>query len=146
MIKIRIMNRINVKKIMADKGLSATQLGKVLYPNNRYPHMAVARLLKEDAALNSDQVDRLANYLGVGISQLYDGAGAWSWVTHKNVHTFTNGEYTAYLDINTFTTRLFHNNSMYHEAIIHSKQTTLSEYLDNINYLIIKHKQENEYK
>ena len=51
-----------------------------------------------------------------------------------------NGDYRAELNAETWTTKLFHKHSLFHEFIIHSSSISISEYIGKVETEISKHK------
>jgi hypothetical protein len=133
------MSVIDLKSVIDEYGLDRVEISKLLFPANRHQDRALRRIEQSKALLDADQISRLALFIGVSPSDLYTG-GDWKQRTEKGVHLFTNGDYKAVLDPNTWVTKIFHNDSMFHESVIHSGSTTLSEYLNTIDSLIHKYK------
>ena len=52
---------------------------------------------------------------------------------------FSSENFRAELNTQTWVTKIFDNDSMFHESIIHSGSTPLSDYLSELNAIIIKY-------
>jgi hypothetical protein len=130
------MKEVNVKQIIADKKLDANEIAKQLFPGNKFPRLALNRVMSGGAYLDSMQLSKLAHIIGVSIDSLYN-RGSWK-PSHKNRQViFTNGRYKAILDVDTSITRIYDNDSLIHDSVIHTGATPLNEYLELINKIIL---------
>lgn len=128
------MANINLEQILQTRGLDPKEVAQQLFPSNKYPDLALRRAIKGGSFLDSQQISKLALMCGVSISDLFEG-GAWKGSFNQGLHIFTNAEYKAELNTDTWVTKIFHNDSLFHESIIVSGSTPMSEYftkLDNI--------------
>ena len=93
------MSKIHLKSILEAHGVDPKKAAEVLFPKNMYPYLALNRVMKGKALLDSDQISALAFLLGVPIQSLFDKAN-WSITSSKEgIIIFTNGEYEAELDM-----------------------------------------------
>ena len=136
------MRKIDIDRIIVAYDLNNAEVAQQLFPGNSFPKMALNRIKKGVAVLDADQISKLALMAGVPISALYAG-GSWRKTFKNGVHKFTNGKFTAELSTVTFITKLFHNDSLFHESLITSPTIPLSEYFERLDLEILKFK-ENE--
>jgi len=136
------MRTINVKEIIETRGLDTKEVARQLFPKNKYPDLALNRVMKGKNVLDADQISKLALMAGLQISELFSGEN-WKASSRKGVHVFTNGEFRAELDSETWITKVFHKDSMFHESIIHSGSTPVSEYLSQLDLIINNFKSQN---
>lgn len=129
------MKTIDLKAIIEERQLDVNTVAQQLFPTNQFPRLAINRILAGKAVLDAIQISKLSLLAGIDIGDLYND----NWVANsKNgIHTFTNGDYIAELDTNTWLTKVFHNKSMIHESIIHSKDVPLRIYLEKLNNVIL---------
>lgn len=120
---------------MDEKGLDKKEVARQLFPNNNFPVRALDRAIKGDYALDANQISKLALLANATIGELFSGE-SWKSDYDGRLHTFTNGEFMATLDPTTWMTRVFHNKSLFHETIIHSKEVPLGEYFEKLNQII----------
>jgi hypothetical protein len=132
------MQKLNLQKIIDQNGLDPKEVAKQMFPENKYPEMALKRVLKGEALLNSDQISKLSLLTNISISELY----GLNWKASKKGDTLTlvSGDYKALLDTNSWTTRIFDSESLFHESIIHSGIMPLSKYLHAISEIVANHK------
>lgn len=129
------MRTIDIKKVIDSAGLDFKEVATQLFPKNKYPDLALNRVIKGMNVLDADQISKLALMANVPISDLFSG-GKWKAVSNGKIHIFSNGDYKVELDPETWISRIFHKGSLFHESVIHSGATPLSEYLENIDILI----------
>lgn len=131
------MRTIDLKKIIEDQGLDTKEVAQHLFPGNKYPRLALNRVIAGDAVLDANQISKLALLASVSISQLY--GTEWKSKSKKDLMIFSSENFRAELNTQTWVTKIFDNDSMFHESIIHSGSTPLSDYLNELNAIIIKY-------
>lgn len=136
------MKTIDLNRIIEEIELDAKEIAQQLFPGNKYPKLALNRVIAGEAVLDANQISKLALLTGLSIDQLYSGNG-WKLISKAGIITFTNGGYKAELNTETWVTKVFHNDSLFHESIITPGATPISEYLKELNSLISKN-QSNE--
>lgn len=133
------MREINLGKIIKSKNLDFDEIASQLFPNNKYPKQALKRVVCGDGVLDANQISKFSLYSGIPIAELYSGA-EWKSTIDKTTHVLSSGEYTAKLDTNTWTTKLFHRDSLFHTFVIHNSSITLDEYIRKLKSEISKNK------
>jgi len=128
------MKTIDIQAIIDAEGLDKNKIAEQLFPTNQYPRLALNRVIAGKAELDASQISRLASLAGMTFDELY--GENWKAKSKDGIHKFTNGDYTAELDTNTWITKVFHNSSMLHESVLHSKDLPLSEYFILLNKII----------
>lgn len=130
------MQKIDVKKVCEVAELDYDEVAAHLFPDVGHARLALNRAVKL-GTLNANQISKLSLLSGIPIGQLFTGA-EWKANSKSNVHVFTNSEFTAELCTDTWTTKLYHNKSMFHEHILHDKRITLVKFIDMLNSEILK--------
>jgi hypothetical protein len=133
------MKKIDLGKIIKAKKLDETEVAELLFPSNSYPKLALRRVVKGEGVLDADQISKFSLYSGIPIAELYTG-NEWRSDIDGNKHVLVSGEYKAILDTSTWTTTIFHKESLFHEFIMHSPTIGLSEYIERLNHEISKNK------
>ena len=128
------MKTIDLKSIIEAKGLDTAIVAQQLFPTNQYSRLALNRVMAGKAELDATQISKLSLLANMTIDQLY--GTVWAVDSQKGIHKFTNGEFIAELDTNTWVTKIFHKRSMIHESVIHSSSVPLSKYIETLNQLI----------
>lgn len=128
---------INLRELIKQRGLRTQEVAEFLYPDNKFPRVALQRVLDGKALLNSEQVSRLATWLGISVDSLYKGG--WSSEFKGETCILTNGNYRAELSIRTGETKVFHLGALFHEIILHDPAISLSQYVELLNAIIKNH-------
>jgi len=55
------MKKIDLKKIIENAGLDIKETAQHLFPNNKYAKLALDRVIKGDAFLDTNQISKLSN-------------------------------------------------------------------------------------
>jgi len=126
------MNTIDLGAIIKAKDLDVATVAQQLFPTNQYSRLALNRVIAGKAELDAVQMRKLASMANMTIDELYNNGG-WVANSKDGIHTFTNGEFIAELNTSTWITKVWHNNSMIHESVIHAKDIPLSQYLEALN-------------
>lgn len=133
------MKTIDLNKIIESQELDPKEVAQQLFPGNKYPKLALNRVISGEAVLDANQISKLALMTGLSIDQLYSG-NDWKMRSKAGIFYFQNGEYKAELNSETWVTKIFHNDSLFHESVITSGVTPVSEYIDKLNSIINKTK------
>lgn len=136
------MKTIDLSGIISKQKLDPKEVAKQLFPENKYPKLALNRVLAGEAVLDANQISKLALLTGLSMDQLYS-ENDWKATSKAGIITFQNGGYKAELNTETWVTKIFQNDSLFHESIITSKTIPVSEYLNELNSIINKN-QSNE--
>jgi len=137
------MQTIDLANIAQQYELDEKELAMQLFPENKFPGPALKRVLLGEAELNASQISKLALWVGVDISDLFlTGLQGWKKTFKKGLIYLSSDSYKVELDTTTWITKVLHNDSLFHESIIHSGTTLLSEYINKINLIIQNHKED----
>lgn len=133
--KRKAMQTIDIEKLIESLNLDKKEVASLLFPTNSYPVLALGRVIAGKAVLDANQISKLAAYCNVPIDALFTGSN-WSCSGKKGLLVFETKEYRAELNTKTWITRIFHNDSLKHEAVIHDGATPISSYLDSLDELV----------
>lgn len=125
---------INLKELIEQRGLGLQEVAEILFPGNKFPRVSLKRVLNGESLLNSEQISRLAAWLGVSVDSLYKGA--WSSEFKGETWILTRGDYRAELSVKTGETKVFHLGSLLHESVLHDPAIPLSKYIEHLNTTI----------
>lgn len=132
------MEKFNIQKIIEHYSPNTEELGRVLFPYIKYPKQAFDRVLKGEANLDSHQIELLASYLGVFVSDLFslnDWKGSWD-NEHKCL-TFVKGLYRVNLNYGGSFITVYQDGKMIHQEIkSHADSMSLTDFIQYINNLI----------
>lgn len=136
------MQTIDLTTILDKSEVQKKEIAKLLFPNHKYPGLALNSVLKGELKLDADQISKLSAFTGIPIDELFH-ISKWKMESCENQIEFSTGNFKALLNTETWITKIFCNDSLFHESVVHSRMVPLSEYFKTINELISKHK-ENE--
>lgn len=132
------MEKFNIQKIIEHYSPNTEELGRVLFPHIKYPKQAFDRVLKGEANLDSHQIELLASYLGVFVSDLFsldDWKGSWD-NEHKCL-TFVKGLYRVNLNYGGSFITVYQGGKMIHQEIkSRADSMSLTDFIQYINNLI----------
>ena len=130
------MKIIDLGLIISKLGLDVSFVAEQLFPQNKYPMLALNRVMEQETYLNEVQIAKLSAITGLTISDLFN-KDRWIYCgAEDNIHRFEFGEYTAELNLSTWVTKLFHLKSLHHETILTKNTTSLSDYFNLLNTII----------
>ena len=127
------MEQFNIKNVIEYYKLNTEDLAKVLFPAVKYPKQALDRILKGEGTLDITQVEKLANYIGVLVTDLFS-AGTWKGSSEDGCLTMLKGQYKARLNYNGVYLSIYKDNVLIEQKISNVPGMTMHEfisYLDN---------------
>lgn len=137
------MKTIDLNGIIIKQELDPKDVAQQLFPGNKYPKLALNRVLAGEAVLDANQISKLSLMTGLSVDQLYSENG-WTSTSKAGIIAFQNGEYKAELSTETWVTKIFHNGSLFHESVITPGATPVREYLNELNSIIIKNQSDEQ--
>ena len=137
------MSSFNINKIMEKYSLEADDTDCVSFPNVKYPEMAFDRILKGEANLDTDQIERLADFIGVMVSDLFL-VDDWKGLSEDNCIVFIKGQYKIKLNYNEVYLSIYKNNTLLYKGLIipvakselNFTVLTVEQFIDYINNFI----------
>ena len=132
------MKTIDLRQLVERSGKDRKEIAEELFPGNKFPVLALKRVMAGHAVLDANQISRLALYLGVPIETLFTGDWKGGRSEGNNV-TFEKGNWRAEYDRVTGITRIFHRDTIYHEEVLHTSAVPLREYIEALDNLIKKY-------
>ena len=128
------MKPFNILDIIEFYKLDTGDLAKALFPTVKYPKLAFDRILRGEASLDIEQVERLASHIGVLVTELFS-VNTWKGSTENENLILTKGEYKAKLNYKGVYLSIYKNNKLIEQKISNVPSMTVQEfiaYLDNI--------------
>lgn len=128
------MEQFNINGVIEYYKLNTEDVAKVLFPNIKYPKLAFERITKGEASLDITQVERLASYIGVLITDLFF-MDTWKTSAEDGCLTLSKGQYKAKLNYNGVYLSIYKDNTLIKQAISNVPDMTIREFgnfLDNI--------------
>lgn len=129
------MEQFNINNVIEHYKLNTEDLAKVLFPTVKYPKQAFDRVLKGETSLDITQVERLASYIGVLVTDLFS-ANTWKGSAEDGCLTLLKGEYKAKLNYNGVYLSIYKNNVLIEQKISNVPDMTIQEFIDFLDNLI----------
>ena len=134
------MSTFNLKHIISRYNLNENNLAIELFPGNKFPNLALKRIVSGDSFLDTKQIEILAKIIGVPVKDLFMSED-WTFQQNSNIDkfVFVKNDYRAELIRESLITNIYHKDRLLaKETIIVDKNIILSEYLELVNQVIIK--------
>lgn len=125
----------NITKVIELYKLDVNEVAEALFPNVRYKKLALDRVLKGEATINTEQLQALAKLAGVLTSDLFN-IDSWKGSTEDGHLTFLKGDYKAKLNYNGAWLSLYKNNELIKQEMF-TPNMTLDEFIQHITELTI---------
>lgn len=125
------MEQFNINSVIEHYKLNTEDLAKVLFPTVKYPKQAFDRVLKGETDLDIKQIETLASYIGVLVTDLFS-AGTWKGSSEDGCLTMLKGSYKVKLNYKGVFVSIYKNNNLIEQKISNVPDMTMSEF---INYL-----------
>lgn len=129
------MEQFNINNVIEHYKLNTEDLAKVLFPAVKYPKQAFDRILKGEANLDITQVERLANYIGVLVTDLFS-ANTWKGSAEDGCLTLQKGQYKAKLNYNGVYLSIYKDNVLIEQKISNVPNMTVQEFIDFLDNII----------
>ncbi len=127
------MEQFNISSVIEHYKLDTDDLAKVLFPAVKYPKQAFDRVLKGEASLDVEQIERLASHIGVLITDLFS-VNTWKGSVEDGCMTLLKGEYKVKLNYNGVYLSIYKNNVLIEQKISNVPDMKMREFvtfLDN---------------
>lgn len=125
------MEQFNINSVIEHYKLNTEDLAKVLFPTVKYPKQAFDRVLKGETDLDIKQIETLASYIGVLVTDLFS-AGTWKGSSEDGCLTMLKGDYKVKLNYKGVFVSIYKNNNLIEQKISNVPDMTMHEF---INYL-----------
>lgn len=132
------MSNIDLEGFIKTHALNKKLVAQELFPTNSYPELALRRILKGEALMDSDQISKLAALAGVTPGEVFQGA---EWTLDfgspdGQTIILESNDYRAELDRSTWMTKFFYKGSLFHQQIILSPNVSLARYLRELDLIV----------
>lgn len=125
----------NINKVIEYYKLDVNEVAEALFPTVRYKKLALDRVLKGEATINTEQLQALAKIAGVLTSDLFS-IDSWKGSAEDGCLTFLKGEYKAKLNYNGAWLSLYKNNELINQEMF-TPNMSLDEFIKHITELTI---------
>ena len=129
------MKQFNINKVVEYYKLNTEDLAKVLFPTVKYPKQAFDRVLKEETDLDVRQIETLASYIGVLVTDLFS-ADTWKGSSEDGCLTMTKGDYKVKLNYNEVFMSIYKGDGLIKQIISNVPDMTMREFVNYIDNFI----------
>lgn len=136
------MKQFNINNIIERYKLNTEEIAKALFPNAKYPKQALDRIQKGEGNLDTIQVEKLANHIGVLVTDLFS-VNTWKGSAEDGCLTLIKGEYKAKLNYNGVYLSIYKNNVLIDQKISNVPDMTIQEFINFLDNLIKNHENGN---
>jgi len=140
------MYTIDLKAIIQNAGLDLDEVAAHLFPKNNYPKLALNRILSGKAVLDANQISRLSMLTSVPIAEFFGGPDTKFKLDPERRYTVESENFKAELDTRNWVVKLYAKDSLFHAEVLESSELTLGQYIDKLNLLITKYKENEQSK
>lgn len=132
------MPNINLKRVVQEHKLNVREIAPLLFPKNKYPVLAMRRIIGGKGNLNSAQVSQLAHYCHCKIDELY--TNGYTSIASRDMLTLTTDNYIATVDKQSWRLNVFDRGDKFHDELIFDTNITMSELLEKLDSVIFEHR------
>lgn len=129
------MERFNINSVIEHYKLNTEDVAKALFPTVKYPKQALDRILKGEGNLDITQVEKLANYIGVLVTDLFS-VDTWKSSAEDGCITLLKGQYKAKLNYNGVYLSIYKDNVLIEQKISNVPDMTIQEFINFLDNLI----------
>lgn len=133
----------NLSQVIEVFGLKVEDLARALYPTVKYPQQALSRVLKGEAELDALQIELLAQYAGVLVTDLYNVGASWKRSSEDGHFTFKKGEYKAVLSYKNVFVSVYKNGDLIFQEIANIPSMKIPEFINFLDNIIKKYEDGN---
>lgn len=129
------MEQFNISNVIEHYNLDTEALAKVLFPTVKYPKQAFDRVLKGETDLDIRQIENLASYIGVLVTDLFS-AGAWKGSSEDGCLMMQKGDYRVKLNYNGVFLSIYKGDTLIEQRISNVPAMTMQEFIDYLDNFI----------
>lgn len=129
------MEHFNINNVIEHYKLNTEDLAKALFPTVKYPKQAFDRILKGEANLDIIQIERLADHIGVLVTDLFS-IDTWKGFSEDGYLTLRKGQYKVKLNYNGVYLSIYKDNVLIEQTIGNVPNMTVQEFINFLDNLI----------
>lgn len=129
------MERFNIDNVIKQYGLDTEELAKVLFPTVKFPKLALDRVLKGEGSLDVIQLERLADHIGVLVSDLFS-VDTWKSSTEDKCLVLQKGDYKVKLNYKGVYISVYKNNELILQSVSNTLNMTIQEFINFLDTII----------
>ena len=126
----------DLQKVIDYFGLNKEELERVLFPHQMYKKQALNRVLEGKSQINVEQLEKLAEYIGIFVSDLFS-LNTWKGSADGNGLIFTKGEYKVKVNYNGSFISVYKGENLKYQQVSALQNYSISEFIEHIDSLIL---------
>lgn len=136
------MEKFDISKVIERYKLNSDEVAKVIFPSAKYPKLALDRVIKGEGNLNTEQIEKLANHIGVLIQDLFF-IDTWKGSTEDGCLTLLKDAYKVKLNYKGVFLSIYKNNELIEQKISDMSTMTIQEFINFLDTAIINYENGN---
>lgn len=129
------MTHFDLNSIIKEYNLDTAQVASVLYPDVKYPKLAINRVIRGEVSITVEQLENLAKFLGVPPSQLFT-LGSWKDATKNGLLSFKKDNWLVTLSYNNTYLTVYKDNKAVYNSVFSIGEMSVKEFTDYLDNLI----------
>lgn len=125
----------NINKVIECYKLDTAEVAEVLFPHVRYKTLALNRVLKGEAYLDTEQLKALADFIGILIQDLF-AFDNWKGTHEDGCLTLIRGEYKVKLNYKGVFMTLTKGSQLIKQELVGPKTISIDDFISHIDSLI----------
>ena len=127
-----------LNNVLKNYKLNQADVAGVMFPTSKYADLALRRILKGDGHVSVDQLEALAQYVGVSVSAIYEaGCDMWHDATNKpDSFRIKRGVYVAEYIYATHVLTVIADDKELFNGVIASSDLLVQDLVNTINNII----------
>lgn len=133
------MRQFDINRVVEYYKLNTEDIAKVLFPAVKYPKQAFDRVLKGETNLDVRQIEILASYIGVLVSDLFS-VNNWKGSSENGCLILLKDDYKVKLNYEGAFISIYKNNELIEQKIFNAPAMTIQEFTNYIDNFIKNYK------
>jgi hypothetical protein len=125
----------DINAVIEEYGIDSNELASILFPNAKYKKQALDRIKKYESTIDVDQLDRLAEHLGVQAQDLFT-SNDWKGIRRDGYMTIMRGAYKVVLNKDGYYYSVYCNEELIDRKVGDVGSLKLNDFITYINTII----------
>ena len=130
------MAHFDINRIIEQYKPDLEKLAAVLFPDVRYTRAALNRVINGTSLLDTEQIEALADYLGVLVQDLFIEKDDWHSDSENGSLVFIKEPYKAKLNFNGVYLTVYNNDEVIKQELVNVPNMTVNDFIDYLNNII----------
>lgn len=125
-----------LSNVLKNYKLNYDEVAAIMFPTNKNADLALRRVLKGEGHVSVDQLEALAQYIGISVPTLYQvGCDMWLDASdgRANIFSIRRGIFVANFSFDTHRLIVSQNDSVIYNAILPESEVLVQDLMNTIN-------------